>query len=729
MPGKELALRPAAVIMPSGAPAIPWQEQELVSDAAPKRLARWARRNNHFTVPLGLLPGMWLAGLVLHHARAAVYTALGGAVLAGCVWFFAPHKWDRRAEQWYARLSAALGAGWLAVAAWLGPLSGPVTAIILAAVLAAGCIAWGVPWWRHKRPRGQKRAERLRAECDEWWQSHASAWNLRGSRVIEAEMSRVTLRIRVRGLPGRHTFQHFQQVLYLIESAAEGHADIGLVRIGKVPGKPSEVDIFLKRRNPLREDVEYDLGMAPRSVHDPAPFGMLESATWKMMNLRKNRFTIGATRTGKSNDLLVGIANLSGCPDGRVVLIDLKGGRSARPVLKSAAAEYVITEIDEARMFLCMTAAEIRARAMFAYDGNEQLLATEDIPGVWTMVDETYELTATENGAGDPECRRHLATGAAQGSGLEFYYWVYTQNGSLETSVGTEQIRANLPHRTCYRVEEARHGQYVIPEYAKLDASKLEEKGTCYDKDGPNVTPEQIRAPKMPHDLLTAIASQNAALIGPRPPLRLFCGAQVAYEVTAGRDEDGTEIRRPVTWQEWWDARWARLPEAFRKDSPQYQAAIAEHPYAAAEVIEQARHATRPVPSPEPGTGDGRSAAARIAAEMGAQRVPDDFRPDPKLVKQLGKVMATQEDRFCDTLEGAAADSPVSPSDLMKASGMGRSWVFDRLGALAEIGLITQVSRGRYTAVPGADIRRGLTEIKSRSDRLAREAREIANAA
>jgi hypothetical protein len=727
MPGKELELRPAAVIVPQGGPAVPWQQQPA-SESAVIGGARWLKRNNHVTVPLGLLPGMWLAGLILHHVHAAVYTALAAAIVTACIWFFAASKWDRRAEQWYARLSAILGGGWLALAAWLGPLSGTIIPIALASVLAAGCIAWGVPWWKHKRPRGMKKHQRFIAECDFWWQSHCEAWNLRGSRVIDAKLSGVTLWMRIQGLPGRHSYDHFAQVIRLIESAAEGHSDIGLVRLGKVPGRPSQVDLFLKKQNPLRETVEYDMGTAPQSVHDLAPFGVSEAGEIAMRSLRRNRFTIGETRSGKSNDLLVGIAHLSGCPDGRYVLIDLKGGRSARPVLKSASAEYVITEIDEARMYTRMCVADIKARSTHAYDGNEQLHATEDTPGMWTMVDETYRLTATENGAGDPECRRNVADIASQGAGLEYYIWVFTQNGSLETSVGTEQIRANLPWRTCYRVTEARHGQYVIPEYAKLDASKLEENGTCYDKYGKDVTPEQIRRPLMDHGLLTRIASQNAALIGPRPPLRLYCGAQVAYQVTAGRDEDGNEIRRAVTWQEWWDARWTRLPEAFRKDSPQYQAAVAEHPYAAAEVIEQARHATQPVPSPEPGTGDARSAAARIAAESAAApRLPDGFRPDPALVKQLGKVMTAQKDRFCDALEAATHDSPVTPQELIDASGMGRSWVFGRLSDLAEIGIVTQVSRKRYALVPGMDVRRGLAEIAERGRRLAREARQMAD--
>ena len=718
MPGKEIVLSPAEYT-PVAVTTPPWRDKERAPAGTIVTITRWAKRNRHFTVPMGILPAMWLAGLALHHFRLSAYTGVAAAVLAVAVWFFAPHKWDRAAEQWYARLSAALGAAWLSAAAWLGPLRGGIPALILAGALAAGCIAWGVPWWRHKRPRGMKQRNKLIAQCDAWWLSHCHHWNLHGSHVIDAKLSGVTLSMRVQGIAGRHSFQHFEQARHLIESAAEGQSDIGLVRVATVKGHPSQADIFLKKENPLREKVEYDMALAPQSVHDPAPFGKLESATWKMTSLRKNRFTNGETRSGKSNDLLLGIVNLSGCPDGRSILIDLKGGRSGRPVLKAAAAEYVITEVDEARMYLRMIVAEEKARAMYAYDGNEQLLATEDVPGLWTVIDEVHGLTSTMNG--DAECRRHLATLASEGSGMEAYAWVYTQFGSLEESVGTEQTRSNLLLRTCYRVQEARHGAYTIPEYARLDASKLEEDGTCYMKDGKNATPEQIRAPYMPHSLFFRIAAQNARLIGPRPPLRLYCGGQVAYR--AGD--------RDVTWQEWWDTRWTRLHPAFRADSPQYQAAMAESPFAAADVTIAAQSAAKPMPSPEPGTGDGRSAAVRITGEDAdlMSRIPDDFRPDPRLVARLGAAIADEESRFADALEAATSDSPATPKDLMHDSGRGHSWVHDQLGALAEIGMVTQVSRGRYVTVPGSDIRRGMQQIKDRNARLNAEAREKIDAA
>ena len=40
----------------------------------------------------------------------------------------------------------------------------------------------------------------------------------------------------------------------------------------------------------------------------------------------------------------------------------------------------MITEVDEARLYLRMAVAEEKARAMYAYDGNEQLQATRTCP-------------------------------------------------------------------------------------------------------------------------------------------------------------------------------------------------------------------------------------------------------------------------------------------------------------------------------------------------------------
>lgn len=718
MPGKELVPRPAAP-PPATVDVPPWQQPRgRDSEAAYRTIGKWSYRNRHFTVPMAVPPVLWLAALALHHFHATGAVLVVGGVLAGAVAYFAPHKWGRPKEQWYARASAAAAALWLWLATWLGPASGQITALALGSLLLALAVGWGIPWWRHKRPRGHRRREKRIRKWDEWWQSHCWGWNLGGSRVADVWEMGVTTKLLIQGLPGKHSIQHVNQVMHLIESGADGHADIGMIRAEAVRGKPSQFHLFLKRENPLRQIVEYDLALAPRSVHEPMPVGLTETAAWKSISPRRNRFVIGETRSGKSNDLLVGVAALSGCPDARIILVDLKGGRSARPILKAAVAEYVVTGMDEARLLLRMLAAEAKARAMYAYTGDEQLLATAEVPGLFTMFDEVHGLTSTANG--DAECARLLALVASQGSGLEEYVWVYTQHGSLEESVRTEQTRANLPVRSVYRVAEARHGAYAIPEYSKLDASKLEEKGTCYIKDGPRALPEQVRAPHMPHQLLVRVATQNAATLGHRLPLRLYCGDELAYE--------------GVTWQQWWDARWGRLDPAFRDDSPQYKewAAIrsAPSPAAAFRAAEEVREAAVPadaVPS-APGEGDGRSAEERVRQELeeSLRGIPADYRPPQNV--NLKPVITRKKDRFADALASAPADG-ISPTLLIKESGMSSTWVYQMTGALVDLGAATKIGRGRYVAMPGADIRGAMAAVEAGNDQLNREARQKISAA
>jgi hypothetical protein len=705
MPGKELVPRPA--VPPPVVTTPPWQPQD--KDLVPAYRWLWQRR--HWTVPVFLLPGLWLAALTLHLLHYATYTLLAGGIVAVITVLGAHLKWDRVSEQWYARLTVVAAWLWLWIGAWLGPAHlWPFVA------LASAVAVWGYFWWRHKRPRGHRRRQKLLGKWDAWWQSHCWNWNLGGSKVIAVWPMGVTTKVRIQGIAGRHSIQHVKQVMHLIESGADGHADTGMIRAEVVKGKPSQFDLFFKKENPLRGIVEYDMSLAPRSVHEQMVAGMSETGVWKTITPRRNRFVIGETRSGKSNDLLVGLAALTGCPDSRQILIDLKAGRSARPVLAAAAVEYVVTEVDEARMLLRMLTAETAARSKYAYTGEEQLLATDEVPALHLMIDETNGLTSVANG--DTECVRLLGTVTSQGNGLEIYTWVYTQHGSLEESVRTEQIRGNLHVRSVYRVAEARHGAYVIPEYNKLDASKLEEKGTCYIKDGKDATPEQVRAPHMPHPLLKKIAAQNARLLDGRPPLTLYCGSQIA----AG----------DMTWQQWWDSRWGRLDEAFHALSPQYQewAALqsARSPAEAFAATEAARAAAAPAgPLPaNPGEGDAASAAERIRRELAdAHRgVPGNFVP-PKV--NLRPVITRQKGTFATALESAPPEG-ISPTQLMDESGMSSAWVYQKLSGLVEAGVATKLGRGRYAPVAGGDIREAMSVLDAGNEQLYREARETVDA-
>lgn len=702
MPGSQLERRPYY-------PPVPVEQRKRrESEAIVPRAFRSARRNRHVSVPLAVPPALWLGAEAAHAFHAAGPLASASLVGTAAMWWLAPRKWERPPEVLYARLSCAAGCGWASLAAWLGPAGGDTR--LLGVLLLAGGTAWGVPWWRHKRPRGQRRRQRMLARWDGWWQMHAAAWALSGSRVIEAAEAGVTIRLRVQLLAGRQSPEHVRSALKLIESGLDGMVKAGMVRVEVI--KPSVVDLHIKLEDPLAREVAWDQSLAPRSVHEMAIDGLTETGRWKHTLMRVNVLVIGRTRSGKSNHLLVREAQLSNCPDDRQVLIDLKGGRSARPVLEAGCAEYVITGVDEARMYLRMITAEVEARAKHWYTGGEQAHATAEVPAVHTLIDEVRNLASAT--AGDDTCAALLATLASQGSGLELYVEVYTQYGSLDESVQTEQTRSNLTLRAVYAVEEARHGTFAIPDYVNHDASRLRQKGAHLLKDGPEALTEQVRAPKMEHDLFREVAGRNVRRLGRRRPLALYCGGEVAIPA------DGENGTPDVTWQEWWDGRWGRLDPAFRAISPQYREWADAQPGAATGTV-----APEPVAAGAPPSRRVTPAAAEAAARIDADAAPYAGIEDedlPRLKRgELDGYRAGQVERFCDAL--MASPGGISATQLRDECGRGLDWIYATLRALTDARALTVVRKGLWAVVPGVDIHQAMEAVEARNRQLKADAK------
>jgi hypothetical protein len=701
--GTDVAPRAGGTLVP--VPGLPQRKRE--SEALPARWLRSARRNRHLTVPLALPPVVFTAGEIAHACAAGPEIAAAGVVGSIAVWLFAPHKWTgkdgeaRMPEVWYARASAVALSGQLTAEAFLGPVSH--AGAPLAGSLAVLAAAWGIPWWRHYRVRGMKDREKFLAGCRAFWDGHAHAFGAGGSNVIDAEEKPSQVRIRVQLIGGRQSLQTLKGSVHLIESAVPVGA--GMVRVEVVEGNASQADVFITRENPLREVVGWDPSLAPSSVHGEAVVGLSETGEWVTAPMRSSAFINGKTRSGKGNHLLLRAAQLSGCPDDRQVVIDLKQ-RAARTLFRSAGLEYVITTVAEARAYLLMLQAERAARAREADTEEEQLLATESTPAIHTLIDETHPLTSDM--AGDAACAQLLALGAAEGSGLEEYFEVYTQYGALAESVRTEQTRSNLALRACYAVESPAHGVFALGEGGG-DASRLKEKGEFLMKLGPKSRKEKLRAPHMPFGLFREIVAANTARLK-RRPLHLYCGNEPS--VVPG-----------LTWQEWWDRRFLRIDQAFRKDSPQYAAAAEEFgepeeasPVAPAPPLSRPRMAPAP-PLPARDDEDGATAAARIAAETAGP----DAASSPEVRARAAEIYAQAEERFFALLADAPPEG-IRTAELVGESGVSNGQAYKMRDRLAERGAVSLPRRGFIAPVPGRDARAEYAAVKAGDDALGRSA-------
>ena len=708
MPGSSLERRPVRLPVPA-------EKRRRESEAALPRAVRGYKRNRHLSVPLTVPPACWTCALVMHSVpHGGGITLVGTGITAVAVHYFAPHKWDRAEEVLYARASAWAAFAWLTPAAWAGPLDGTAGSIALGASLAVLSAAWGRPWFRHYRPRGRKERRRLFREWDGPWQYNAPRLGLPGSKVIDVTETPAMTRVRLQLVRGQQTIADVKTALSRIESMIDD-IDPGRVTVHDVRGHRSQAELRIKHENPLAEGIPWDESIAPRSVLDPWHPGRTETAQWRPMPQLGSIFAIGMKGSGKSTLLLTRILSLAGCDDAFTILIDLKGGRSARPVLETAAADWVITTVAEAELAQMLAEAEIAARSEGMYDGNEQATPTRRDPAIFIHVDETHKLTSVAKGT--KTAADSMAVITSTGRSAVVQEDVFTQHGSLEDSVRTEQTRMNLDLRFAFRMPRPEHAAFAIKQYMKYDVSLLEEPGECYATDVPGGDPdERLRGVNVSHDEFRRLAPPRVKARGPKPRLKLWCGSQPC---PAGG-----------TWQEFLDDRWGRLAEGLRDISPQYQEWADAHPQDARGTTAASPAPSQafppPLPSRQPRAVDPEAAevAARIRADAEPYRNVTSG-PLPEGAPRFADVQAGQEARMLAVLAASSPGSPVSVRQLCDASGMSSSTAYDKLGRLLALGAAVKVKQGGYAQAPGADVHAAMASVRAGDDALVTEARRL----
>lgn len=694
-----------------------WEsEAELVQ--AHKRMWRFAVRNRHVTIPLAVPAAMLAAGAVLHGQHPGLEVpALAAALADVTMWFQADRKWspEPRWHGWrwtsevaYARATVIAGGAWLVLAGDIGPLRSGLDML-----LAAGCLAWGVPFWAHKRPRdkrARRRHARQVARWNLWWQSHAPAWGAAGSGVTDCKEHNGQESLLIQLWAGRQSIATIKGVIPLLESALGGYVHHGMTRLEINKANPSQVWLHLKREDPLREVIEWSPDMAPGDITEPAPLGVLESGEWLYQCLMASWFVNGRSRWGKSNELSVMLATSTGCRNARTLMIDMKGGRATRPWLP--ALDWVATTTDEADLMMRFVMAEIKARGAYAYNGDEQLQPTEEVPALFLVIDETYEVTSEMSrspGAG----RRAgwLATIASQGQGLAIYVIVLTQYGALAESVGTEETRLNLNIRMCFQTEKREHGTFALGDDAQnmVDTTKLAEVGQFYFRANSKTRPEQVRGPHISHDMARQIAASNARRTGLHDrPLTVYAS----------------------DWQQVYDTRWERLPQGFMADAPQ-AAHIAPSPG------EEAPMPANKINIPAPAADDIDAQVAAINAEVDATPGTDeDIRraAEQRAARGAGPVDVRGDHerkrrQFAALLQAAGAGeygqppAGIRPKQLHDETGLGRTWIHGQLSALVDAGAVTKRD-GWYA--PLGDVWEALETIRREGERLGAEARAMA---
>ncbi len=231
------------------------------------------------------------------------------------------------------------------------------------------------------------------------------------------------------------------------------------------------------------------------------------------------------------------LASITGCPDAALPwIIDLKGGRSARPWRR--ASGWTAITIEEARLVLRCAVAELRARALGDYSGEEQNVPTPDVPALFVVVDEAHGVLSSMSG--DAACQRDASTIASEGGAVNVYLIVLTQYGALHESAAPSRSAATCP-------------------------------AGCAS---PSPTwPRAVRPPRLHQTRREPAGEQGRVLLAPRPGRLVGAAPRPAHaapplrEIAARNGAlDPPPLRRfAQEWQETFDTRDERLPGAFRR--------------------------------------------------------------------------------------------------------------------------------------------------------------------
>jgi hypothetical protein len=632
----------------------------------------WCYRRRIELAPFAVGAGLLVTSAALHRVEAPGWAVLGGAVGNVAVWLpQVSSKWDREEERTYVRAVMAAGSVWTATAAFIGPNAA------LLALLAGGVLGAGWFWWRHKLVRpaedGGEGAELL-AYWQAQWAAVRDRLGLESSRVIDAEGDPDYVVLTVQLVPGVQVAEDVKGMRVKIASALR--LPLNGVRVETVKSDASLVKIAIIKVSPISAEVSWAdaATMLPTTLASPSTFviGRDETGKWRRVDPRGHWMIIGETRSGKSNGLHVLMANITACPETIAVGIDLKGGS----VLKrwGRCLDRLATTQEQAERLLTGINLMIDDRPNFAPVGEgdgDQLDPTVDMPAVFVICDEFAEAP--------PRVKALIESIARRGAALGFYLVLIAQDGSLE-SFHSEALRGQLTRRLCYRVAKNDNAQYVLAGWSKLAVTSLEDGQFFFHYREDIETP--IRAPYMTPEgnrtLPQKLAAEHAAL---RPALD-------AQTVAAGGD----------LYAEGWNAT---------------------------------RNGATPSKSAAPGP-TGRQTAnttdrgdtamihpAQAAAEAEAAELFDGVAEIPKTVErfdaeQIAAEQASAEDRFAVAFANAPVEG-LGRQALIELTGMSKSWVDERLTALAKGGTLLRLpTRGRYRAADGADVRAALAEHADR---------------
>jgi hypothetical protein len=497
---------------------------------------------------------IWLSAALLPPHSPLWAMAGGLGVLTGVVWWVALTVTGAGPlASWLLAWGVAL-TGWFTWARLAGAWSSEVISALVFAVIILTPL--GPPAIGHYRARGGRDAEaedksRQRKELAKWETLFANL-GIKGVQVTQ--VFRHDNGLQVYGRLGKATDAHgmatFDKIKVLAPEIATHFRlsrDAAYFEEGETA---ADFTLHLRTRRGKRQVVYLPEITGPTSINKALGLGQHDNGRSFRMLLREIAVIIvGVIGAGKSNLLNVFIGDLAPCEDALVFVIDLKGGRMARPWIMPW-----IEDPDGVRRPVIDWLATTRAEAMLMLDtlilagdarahqgaGGEKVTPRRDLPAVVLIMDETAVATGHDRKDEDISARK-LAVKLAQVvetyRSEAFVPIVAAVRGDVET-MGLTAVKAMSLARIGLRVSQATDGDSVFPDdhAAALALAKITDDGA-----GLALLKGKISAPVHFYRMTPKIAYKIARRTGPwrpEPDSHLRAAMGDAYEHRWDRMKD-----------------------------------------------------------------------------------------------------------------------------------------------------------------------------------------------
>lgn len=294
--------------------------------------------------------------------------------------------------------------------------------------------------------------------------------------------------VRVRlPLSGSLTIENFRDKARNFEVALQGQEGAVTFDTGLTS---ADVLMKIRERDGLAESAVLTAELRGHTVNEPFAIGVQEDGSYLKVTVRESHFMIiGIMGSGKSNLLNVLIAQLAGMTDTVIWMIDMKGGRAAKPWFQpwsegragTPPIDWLATSRSEAELMMKALRAAVDTRSASGVGGNK-IIPSPSRPQIVFVCDEMADLfgdstapTRTDLGE-DPWLNTRFqkeGTWLTQHSRSEAVATVWASQRGTNGMSGSGDMKANIDVSIALKPKKASDLQYILEDVPNLAARQV----------------------------------------------------------------------------------------------------------------------------------------------------------------------------------------------------------------------------------------------------------------